>query len=213
MKPLLVTYATMAGSTREVAQMVAAALRAQGVEVAVQALDEVSGLEAYEGVVVGAPMILGWHRAALRFLRRHRAALQQKPLALFITALSLTNSADVARAVKAKSPVQVGGVPVTVDEGLLKGAVREEGLSLRERYARLTNYMRPILRACGAARPASVGFFGGRMEYGRLKWWAVLFAMFIVRAPAGDRRNAQAVEGWARALPEVMGLAAGPGHK
>jgi len=52
--------------------------------------------------------------------------------------------------------------------------------------------------------------FGGRLEYGRLKWWAVLFAMLIVQAPAGDRRNWTAIRSWAADLPAVFQLEANP---
>jgi hypothetical protein len=44
------------------------------------------------------------------------------------------------------------------------------------------------------------------MEYGRLKWWAVLFAMLVVQAPAGEKRNWTAIREWAR---EVGGRKAG----
>ena len=50
----------------------------------------------------------------------------------------------------------------------------------------------------------SVGVFGGRLEYGRLKWWAVLFAMLIIRAPAGERRNWPAIRSWAAGLPAAF---------
>jgi hypothetical protein len=48
--------------------------------------------------------------------------------------------------------------------------------------------------------------FGGRLNYGRLKWWAVLFALVLVRAQAGDKRNWEAINKWASSLPEVLGL-------
>jgi hypothetical protein len=51
-----------------------------------------------------------------------------------------------------------------------------------------------------------VAVFGGRLEYGRLKWWAVLFAMFIIQARAGDRRNWPAIRAWAAGLPAAFGL-------
>jgi menaquinone-dependent protoporphyrinogen IX oxidase len=50
----------------------------------------------------------------------------------------------------------------------------------------------------------SIGVFGGRLEYGRLKWWAVLFAMFIVQAPAGDKRNWPAIRAWADERPKLL---------
>jgi menaquinone-dependent protoporphyrinogen IX oxidase len=141
-------------------------------------------------------MIMGWHREALRFLKKHRAAFQHIPLAVFVTALSLTQSGETI----------VGGVPVTVDENLPKPPVEEGSLSFRERYARLSNYLGPVLRAARPARPVSVGVFGGRLEYGRLKWWAVLFVMLIIQAPAGDKRNWAAIRSWATGLPAAFQL-------
>ncbi|HSF81783.1 MAG TPA: flavodoxin domain-containing protein, partial [Anaerolineales bacterium] len=77
MKRILVTYATMAGSTAEVAQAVAEEIAKSGLQVDVLPLDQVQELEGYDGVVVGGPMIMGWHRASLRFLRLNRRALQR----------------------------------------------------------------------------------------------------------------------------------------
>jgi menaquinone-dependent protoporphyrinogen IX oxidase len=79
-------------------------------------------------------------------------------------------------------------------------------LSFREHHTSLVNYVRPILKAARPAAPVSVGLFGGRLEYGRLKWWAVLFAMLIIQARAGDWRNWPAIRGWAAGLPRAMSL-------
>jgi menaquinone-dependent protoporphyrinogen IX oxidase len=98
----------------------------------------------------------------------------------------------------------VDGVPVTVDENLPKPPETEGHLKFKERYARLANYIRPILRATRPIKPVSIGVFGGRLEYGRLKWWAVLFAMLIIQAPAGDRRNWAAIRAWAAGLPAAL---------
>lgn len=196
MKRVLVAYATFAGSTAEVAQAVAEELAKYELQVDVLPLNEVKGLEGYDGVVVGGPMILGWHRAALRFLRRNRKTLQRIPLAVFITAMSLTQTGETS----------VEGVPITVDEGLPKPPRTPRQLSRRERYARLANYCRPILRAARPARPVSIGMFAGRLEYGRLKWWAVLFVMVVIQAAAGDRRNWEAIRAWAAGLPSALGI-------
>ncbi len=139
-------------------------------------------------------MIMGWHRAALSFLRKHRAALQRLPLAVFVTAMSLTQSGETS----------VDGVPVYVDEKLSKPPENAGRLNRKERYAQLRKYVRPILAAAHPARPVEIGLFGGRLEYGRLKWWAVLFVMLIVQAPAGDRRNWPAIRSWAAGLPTVF---------
>jgi hypothetical protein len=48
--------------------------------------------------------------------------------------------------------------------------------------------------------------FGGRLDYGRMKWWAVLFVMLIIQAPPGDRRNWPAIRSWAAGLPVALQL-------
>ena len=103
------------------------------------------------------------------------------------------------------------GVTVTVDEKLPKAPEKEGSLNFRERYALLSNYLRPILQAMRPARPASIGVFGGRLEYGRLKWWAVLFAMLIIRTPAGEKRNWPVIRAWAADLPEAFQIEAEKG--
>ncbi|HEX6306432.1 MAG TPA: flavodoxin domain-containing protein [Anaerolineales bacterium] len=199
MSRILIAYATMAGSTVEVAQAVGEEISKSGSQVDVLPLSEVRDLDAYDGVVVGGPMIMGWHRAAQSFIKKHRGAFEHIPVAVFVTAMSLTQSNETS----------VGGVQVFVDEKLPKPAAKAGGPNFRERYARLANYLRPILRATRPAKPVSIGVFGGRLEYGRLKWWAVLFVMLVVQAPAGDRRNWDAIREWAVGLPAAMQIETG----
>ena len=198
MKPILVTYASMAGSTAEVAQAVADELGKGGFQVEIMPLEQVKELGKYGGVILGAPMIMGWHRAALRFLKRNRRTLQSIPLAVFVLALSVTKI----------DPTGLENLPLTVDEDLPKPPQDPARLSFRERYARLSHYLQPILKTVHPTVPVSIGVFGGRLEYGRLKWWAVLFVMLIIQAPAGDRRNWDTIHEWAASLSMPFG---GPG--
>lgn len=186
----------MAGSTAEVAQVVGEELARSGLQVEVLPLSEVKNLDDYAGVVVGAPMILGWHREARRFLKQHRKSFVHIPLAVFAMAISLTQTGEPS----------LDGVPITVDEKLPKAPEKAGSLSFKERYARLSNYVQPILKAARPAKPVSIGVFGGRMEYGRLKWWAVLFVMVIIQARAGDLRNWDAIRAWAANLPAAFQL-------
>lgn len=81
---ILVAYATRYGSTQEVAEAVAATLREHGREVALQPMHNVRSLEEYGAVVLGAPLFMfHWHKDALHFLERHRAALIARPVAVF----------------------------------------------------------------------------------------------------------------------------------
>ena len=191
MKKVLVACATMAGSTLEVAKAIGEEIAKSDVKVKVLPIDEINDLSGYDGVVVGGPMIMGWHRQARGFLRKHRRALQQIPFAVFVMCMSLTKSGELE---------MVDDVSVYLDEDLPKLPVDEERLNFRERYARLGNYLRPIIKATRPAKPVSIGVFGGRLEYGRLKWWAVLFVMLVIQAPAGDRRNWEAIRSWAAGL-------------
>jgi menaquinone-dependent protoporphyrinogen IX oxidase len=189
MKKILVTYATNAGSTAKVAQAVADEL-AKNSEVEVLPLEKVAALESYSAVVLGAPMILGWHRGALAFLRRNQTALSRVPLAIFITCMNLTNTGEAS----------LNGVPIFVDEKLARAPQNPRRLSFKERYSTPKNYLAPILKAAPSVKPVSVALFGGSLQYFNLKWWAAIFALLIVQAQPGDKRNWKAIETWASGL-------------
>ena len=81
---LLVAYATRYGSTKEVAERIAATLREDGSVVDVQAAERVRSLDGYRAVVVGAPLYMfNWLKAARRFLSQNRTALERVPVAVF----------------------------------------------------------------------------------------------------------------------------------
>lgn len=81
---VLIGYATTYGSTREVAEEIAATLRECGLTVDLQPAREVQSLAAYSAVVLGAPLFMfHWHKDALRFLSRHREALAERAVAVF----------------------------------------------------------------------------------------------------------------------------------
>lgn len=81
---ILVAYATRYGSTQQVAETIAAALRDAGLAVDLKPAREARALDGYGAVVLGAPLFMfHWHKDAHRFLSRHRAALEQRPLAIF----------------------------------------------------------------------------------------------------------------------------------
>jgi menaquinone-dependent protoporphyrinogen oxidase len=82
---VLVGYATKNGSTAEVAETVASAIRARGGRAEVLAAKTVRDpVSRYDLVVLGAPLYSGrWHKDAARFLRRHRRDLADVPVAVF----------------------------------------------------------------------------------------------------------------------------------
>lgn len=188
---VLVAYATNAGSTAEVARVVGEEIERRGKAVEVRRIEEVGDLSGYDAVVVGAPMILGWHRQAVRFVQRHADALSRVPTAYFITALSLTQTGDS----------DINGTPIFVDPKTAKAPRNPERLSLFENYAAPRNYLAPVLRGAPQVRPVSAAFFGGKLDFSRLNLLHKLFVLVIIRAKPGDYRNWDAIRGWAQELP------------
>ncbi len=192
-KNVLVAYATLSGSTSEVASAVAAELRRSGSRVDFRRLQDVSNLESYDLVVIGAPMILGWHREAMAFIKAQQKTLSRVPVAYFVTAMSLTKIPEN----------RVATIPVCVDPLLAKAPRNPEKFSRRERYSTPANYLHPALIAAPLVRPVSVGFFGGKMDYHRLSFFQRLFARWIIGAPQGDFRNWDLIREWASGLAKA----------
>jgi menaquinone-dependent protoporphyrinogen IX oxidase len=157
-------------------------------------LEKVADLNAYKAVVIGAPMVMGWHRSARKFLAKNQSAFRQIPLAAFATGMSLTSAGET----------EVSGVPVFIDKALAKPVENAGRPSLKERFTDINHYAAPIINAAGAAHPVSIAFFGGQLEYTRLKLPAMLFVMLVVQASPGDRRNWDAIHSWAGSLPQLF---------
>jgi menaquinone-dependent protoporphyrinogen oxidase len=81
---VLVAYGSKYGSTAEIAEHVGEVLVKEGLAVEVHPAGEVATVESYDAVVLGASLYAGrWQRDARRFARRHRRALQHRPVWLF----------------------------------------------------------------------------------------------------------------------------------
>jgi menaquinone-dependent protoporphyrinogen oxidase len=93
---VLVSYATKHGSTTEVAEAVAGRLRESGHDVDVVAAADVRTLDGYGAVVLGGALYMGrLHQDAAGFLKRHREALEEMPLAVFAMGPKTMAAADV----------------------------------------------------------------------------------------------------------------------
>ena len=191
---ILIAYTTNAGSTADVARIIGEALGKDGTPVEVRRLEEVRDLAAYTAVVVGGPMIVGWHKAALKFIKQHQQAMSGLPVAYFFTAKSLTDSGLTS----------VEGVPLALDPTLAKPSKNPKRLSIKERYAKVENYLRPALRAAPAVKPVSAGFFAGRLDLYRLKWWQALFVLLVIQAQPGGAHNVPFIQEWAAGLQATL---------
>jgi len=79
-----VAYASKHGSTRQIAERIAAVLRVEGIEADVGSAEKIGDLESYDAVILGSAVYMGrWRPEAWRFVRRHRERLTAVPLWLF----------------------------------------------------------------------------------------------------------------------------------
>jgi menaquinone-dependent protoporphyrinogen oxidase len=96
-KHVLVAYASKHGSTREVAERIAAVLRAGGASVDLMPAAAVGHLHGFDAVVLGGALYNGrLHKDARRFLAGHQDALAVRPLAVFALGPRTLEPADVA---------------------------------------------------------------------------------------------------------------------
>ena len=84
MAKVLLTYASKYGSTCEVAEAIAKALRTRGLDATVEPVESVKDLEGYSAVVLGVALyFFRWRGSAHKFLKRHHRKLERIPMAVF----------------------------------------------------------------------------------------------------------------------------------
>jgi menaquinone-dependent protoporphyrinogen oxidase len=97
-RSILLAYATRYGSTQEVAETIAAALRQAGLAIDVQPMQQVKVLDDYGAVVLGAAIYNArWHPAAHRFLSQHERTLWERPVAIFALGPLTTDAAAMQK--------------------------------------------------------------------------------------------------------------------
>jgi len=127
MSKILIAYATAAGSTGEVAEVIGKTLRESGATVDVFRAKEITDVSSYDAVVVGSGVRAGrTYTKAAQFLAAHGPALRQMPVAGFIVCLAVKDSEEPgcpeAEGYLDAMFAQVEGVE-PVSKGLFAGAV------------------------------------------------------------------------------------------
>ena len=120
---ILVTYASRAGSTAEIAEVIGKTLAQNGAGVDVLPMAAVKDLSPYRAVVAGSAIRKSkWLPEALRFIQTHRADLARKPFATFTVCITLAMSGeDQYRQVVAKWTEPVRAQVRPVSEGFFAG--------------------------------------------------------------------------------------------
>lgn len=97
-KKVLVAYASVSGSTAEVAEAIGKVVREAGVAVRVTSAKDVTNLSPYSAVVLGSSIRFGqWLPEATQFLDKHKQELSQIPVAYFTTCLALVDDTEDSR--------------------------------------------------------------------------------------------------------------------
>lgn len=92
---VLIAYASRYGSTQGIAERIAATLSRQGIETTVKPVTDAGDPGDYDAVVVGsAAYYFHWMKKATNFVRRHRAALAERPVWLFSSGPLGTKTVD-----------------------------------------------------------------------------------------------------------------------
>jgi len=120
---ILVTYASRAGSTADIAEAIGRILSEGGAWVDVIPMNEVKDLSAYQAVVAGSA-IRGsrWLPEALQFVETHKLALAKKTCAMFTVCITMAmKNAEKYRTGVAGWVAPVRAMVRPVDEGFFAG--------------------------------------------------------------------------------------------
>ena len=95
-KSVLLAYASKFGSTQEVAETIADTLLERGFKVNLQHMQDVSSVERYDAVVLGAAIYNAkWNAVAHQFVSQYQDALSQLPVVIFT--LGPLSASDAAK--------------------------------------------------------------------------------------------------------------------
>ncbi len=135
-KKALVVYATRAGSTGEVAQVISERLCAMGFDAEVQPVESVSSLSGFQAVVLGSAVRYGaWLPEMTKFIKSHRSELAQVPLAIFTVHVGALGDDAASQTTRAAYTKDINALVTPRDAVFFAGKVDLATLSFFERMA------------------------------------------------------------------------------
>ena len=135
-KRALVVYATRAGSTGEVAQVISERLCAMGFDAEVQPVESVGSLAGFQAVVLGSAVRYGaWLPEMTKFIESRRSELAQLPLVVFTLHMQALGDDAASLGTRAGYTKAVRAVVTPRDEVFFAGKVDLARLSFFERMA------------------------------------------------------------------------------
>ena len=135
MTKILIAYGTTEGQTAQIADHLAGAIRARGLEAEALDLKKSKGasVDGYDGVIVGGSIHMGKHQEdVVDFVRNNRAALERLPSAFYSVSLAASGDLANAEAYVEHFTQQTGWRPTKV--GLFSGALLYRKYNFLKRY-------------------------------------------------------------------------------
>ena len=133
-KKILITYATKAGSTVEIAAFIGETLSKRGFAVDIKPVSEKPALDGYQAVLMGSAIRMGsWLPEAVDFVRQNQAALNQLPTSIFTVHMLNYKDDETSRAARQAYTAPVRELLPSVDEVFFKGKLDPKTLSFFDR--------------------------------------------------------------------------------
>ena len=146
---ILVTYATWAGSTREVAEAIAKTIRKQGMTAEVYPTELAPDLNLFDAVIAGSGIHMGRvHKNLREFVRKNAAVLKNMPVAWFSVCLTMKENTAENRELSSGFLELLNRIAPEITPkaiGCFAGAVQ---IKLMD-YQKLPIFMRWIIRKMG----------------------------------------------------------------
>ena len=194
MKKILIVFASNAGSTMEIAQSLAKKLANNATEVSVCGLKQAQNLQTYDAIILGAPMMRELHPGLVKYIQKNQQHLADKPVALFITCLRLTDTR--------KS--DFNGIPVFTDQELVRSPQNIDHMTFIERKTSFDTYLFATFESMPWFKPAQIAFFGGALNFRKLKLIQILFVLLLLQFKSVDKRNWNAIKEWSDILQKNL---------
>ena len=168
---VLVSAASMHGSTSDIAQVIAEVLSGQGLIVTVLEPGEVQSIDDYDAVIIGSAVYVGhWLDSAKDLVNRCLDQLSTRPVWLFSSG-PVGNPVSKLALAMAKDPVELASLRIATharDHRMFSGKLDRKVLSHAQRASLLIFH----------------GLEGDFRDWAEIRQWASDIAEQLTRAPA-----------------------------
>lgn len=144
MSKILISYATRAGSTAQVAAVISERLDARGFVVDVKPVKATPSLKDCDAVILGSAIRMGnWLPEMFKFIQSNQAALNALPVALFTVHMLNMGADEASRAARKAYTAPVRALLPNASEVFFNGVIDLEKLSFLDRL--MVNMVKPPL--------------------------------------------------------------------